>query len=64
MLSSRKKSVTNSRIGKFLLLAVVVGLRKSVFEIVRMFSVGDIDGHLSGEADELTGGGIGDDGDA
>src|ERR1039458_651332 len=32
----------------------LVGFRESVFEIVGMFSVGDNDRHLSGEADELT----------
>ena len=40
------------------------GLWQGVFEIVGMLSVGDVDGHLSSEPDELAGAGIGDDGDA
>ena len=39
------------------------GFGEGVVEVVGMLAVGDVDGHFTGEADQLAGAGIRDDGD-
>ena len=43
---------------------ISVGIGESVGEVVGMLAVGDLDVHFAGEAGELAGAGVGDDGDA
>src|SRR6266850_6627525 len=43
---------------------ISLGIGKGVGEVVGVLAVGDLDGYGAGEADELAGAGVGDDGDA